>query len=642
MKVTSKKWFKRMLGVSMAAVLVAAAAFVGCTPTPKEDSKEEDPLKVSGGEVTKGGGAGYANAVVTAANLNDFIVAFCSALDSYYRDNHSESGNAQRSKREDRPPEYGKESEIWKGSYKKSGDSSGYVEITKEDGGIGEWTSTSESGSEFENKTYKFFNFSNTNELFLGGAVGTIWKEEWKNDIFNLTEKCNGSINFKGAYDGKVVFDNLSHVAEYRYVEDHDHDEDGNCMHDTIKTTKGGYFYVESGGKKIDLPLSSLDDFLYPYSHKDRDYGNGEITLVRPSAVPTAPSGKLTERSGTNAAVSADKVIAFFAAFMAELGGNEYGDNNRTPRAVNEETENWEELEHGKFSGYILKKGDWKSQENNKGEYSAGTGTTAYNDYSNSGRLYFGGGYGKLEFGFYKYTDNPYSYVNKDTVTINGTVKFNGEFKGELSFQNFKFEYNSSDYSSDEYKLIGGSVKIGSINVTTEYVKYVLKRERIVDPSVGGVVVLYNGVAPTADNEYWIIEAELWEKGSDMDKRIKKYSAEDDDFWLEYGEGIVFQNLPVNANYFVKAADFDWLLEESFEFISQAFQAKSDTTYVAYKRIGSSFTLQTGDEARPSYRLDYPYKASGAVAGQIRANKTTDRKTFVIRKLPEITKGVRK
>jgi len=455
-----KKITRRLVIVSMA--VCAGLWFAGCGPREKEEEKkEEDPLKVTGGNLTEGGGG--VNAPVTEANLNDFINVFLSALNSDY----SESGNAPRGKRDKRLPEYDKGYEGWKGNYKIIGDSLGYVEITEEAGEGSDWTNTSAYYYIPESNTYKFFDFSNTNKLFLGGAFGYVLKDEVKNNIGNTTEKVNGAINFKGAYEGKVVFDNLSFVFKYTYKEILVEKEWGTWTEskiDTISYTKSGKFYVESGGNKINLPDSLVWAFIHPYSNKDRDYGDDKITLNTNVAVPAAPNGNLSERAGGEV-VNASNVDEFFEAFREE-----FSQTTRASRALIEGTENWEYLEHGEVSGYRSYKWYSKSQFNNSGEYSVGTATTKYDDYSNKGRLYLGGGYGELVVGFSKYTNNPYSQTSKDTTTINGKVKFNGEFKGELDFQSFKYEGNyEAPVHGYEYKIISGKVMIGSYDATQKY-----------------------------------------------------------------------------------------------------------------------------------------------------------------------------
>jgi len=535
-QVSVKKFAKYLASVS--AVLCVGLWVAGCTP---KEEKKDDPLNVSGGELTKGGGSGYANAAVTSDNLDDFIDVFRSALDSYYGDGGYYSGGAQRGKRA-LPAEYVKEKDGWKGNYKVYGESSGYAEIAGEESEEWQETSASETGTGTSSATYKFFDFSNTNKLFLGGAVGYVEKWEYKNDTTTVTKKYNGSINFKGAFEGKVVFDNISNVLKYRYIEDHDHDEDGNCMHDTISTDRKGNFYVESNGKQIKLPISSLWRFISPRSDKDEDFGNDKITLARP-AVPAAPNGTLNNHTGNNAAVSADKVSAFFEAFNAEFSAGKYWRNN-SPRAVNEGTSNYEYLEHGEISGYVLKKEDYKGQENNSGTYSVGTETMSYNDYSNVGRLYFGGGFGKLSVEFYKYSNNTYSYTNKDTTTINGKVKFNGEFKGELDFQNFKYECKYESGNGYEYKLISGSVKIGSLDVTEKYLDFVIK-----------------GNSPEPDRE--------------IDQRLVGVWAEDADVDIDgYAWMLSFDSDGTGVEFYSEGGgweewEFDWYVQNGRLYISE-------------------------------------------------------------------------
>jgi hypothetical protein len=184
-------------------------------------------------------------------------------------------------------------------------------------------------------------------------------------------------------------------------------------------------------------------------------------------AVPTAPSGTLTNRDGGAQVSDSLSKLKFFDAFKEEFL------NHRNIRSF-ESKETLEDLQHGDSSGYMIQKEECKEQgayNSSTGNHYLGTRTTEYNDYSNKGRLYFGGGWAKAQRGFRN------SSTSTDTTIINGKVKFNGEFKGELDFQNFKFEY-----SNIGYKHISGKVMIGTLDVTQEYVKYVLKRERVVLP----------------------------------------------------------------------------------------------------------------------------------------------------------------
>ncbi|MDR0303394.1 MAG: hypothetical protein LBH98_01305 [Chitinispirillales bacterium] len=445
----------------------------------------QDPPYVSGGSVTEGGDG--SNYTVTNGNLYEFIDMFLSALDCYYQDYYLYSG-----KRAALPDEYRKGNYSGKGSYRIEGDAFGYAEYNKDESGDWKRTSKGEgksgSGYEGESGTVKFFDFSNNNLLFLGGAVGfvEIWNETYEKDynIEILTVKINGKIDFQGEYKGKVVFDNVEFYSKYRYDDNWDNGEEFDYG------IKKGSFRVESkdGKTKVNLPDYLLEDFYYPYSNKDNYYGDGKISVKTPS-VPAYPNGMLSVHSGNNAAVNAENMNMFFKAFIDEFY---YGEN--APRGY-EYKENYEELNHGKESGYCSVKKNVIHQRNNSGGYTSITVIMEYNDYSNNGDLYFGGGYGKAKFEFYKYTNNPYSSIEKDTAIINGKVTFNGDFKGTLDFQNFKYvyEYNSDNYYYDQgYKHIGGSVKIGSLDVTQEYVKYVLKGERInapqgnIDPAVVG------------------------------------------------------------------------------------------------------------------------------------------------------------
>jgi len=470
-----KKITERLVIVS--AVLCAGLWFAGCGQK-EEEEKKEDPLNVSGGEVTKGGDGD--NTSVTEANLDDFLVEFGLAFGG--NPNSSKSGSAARSKRDDRPAEYDKNSSTWTGSAKIYGDSSGYAEATS-DGGEGEdETATSEIEWDLNNKTIKYFNFSNTNKLFLGGAFGSIYKSECKYDassqyeygVSSDTLKINGKIDFQGAFKGKIVFDNISSVI--KYTQEEIQGEMGPEYKKKILDgpKESGNFYIESNGQKVKLHDSLLAYFTsYPNSQKGWDYGDDKITLARP-AVPAAPSGNLTERAG-GAAVNADNVGEFFSTFRQEL-------NDRSPRAT-EEIESGESINHGAVSGYVFDKWENKYQENKSGAHKAGTQTVKYDDYSNNGNLYFGGGFGRSIVGFRKdiYTSESYSSTQKDTTVINGKVKFNGEFKGELDFQNFKFEYKYESGTENyvkEYKLISGSVKIASFDATDSYIQYFLDSQK--------------------------------------------------------------------------------------------------------------------------------------------------------------------
>jgi hypothetical protein len=259
-------------------------------------------------------------------------------------------------------------------------------------------------------------------------------------------------INFQGAFKGKLVFNNVVFVFKYKY--------DDNWNRDTLEYgIRSGSFYVESNGQKVYLPNSSFGNFLYPNSDNDH-YGDEPINIILP-AVPNAPNGNLSERDGNNEQVNDNNVIAFFATFVEEFE-NPYN-APRSVRAVNEYKFSYENLEHGSASGYLLYKESGSGQYNNNEDREVYAGTMEYNDYSNVERLYFGGGYGIV-------VDYP---DNTRKATINGKVKFNGEFAGELDFQNFKYERTYNSNYEYEYKFVSGNVFIGGINVTDLYFEVV-------------------------------------------------------------------------------------------------------------------------------------------------------------------------
>jgi hypothetical protein len=219
-------------------------------------------------------------------------------------------------------------------------------------------------------------------------------------------------------------------------------------------------------------------DFDYPRGKK-HDYGEQIITITMPN-VPSAPNGTLNTRGGTT--VNEGNANMFFEAFVEELY---YDSEYKYPRGA-EGKGFGEELEYGKVSGYLKEKGESNVQgafESSIGGHYSGTETIEYVDYSNKGRLYFGGGWAKAGKGVYKTTinPNPFTITNKDTIIINGKVKFNGEFKGELDFQNFKFaleSYYDEIILNQEFKYnhMSGRIAIGSLDVTDLYIEEVLKR----------------------------------------------------------------------------------------------------------------------------------------------------------------------
>jgi hypothetical protein len=432
-------FFTKPKRLAILSIATCALWFVGCG---------------SDGNISKGGGG--ENRAVTLNNLNEFLQVFQAA---YYYDIYKLGSAGIRGKRDNRPAEYGKEEENYTNIYTIIGKTEGRIEVKETEIYFENWSENNDIETGGVTGEYKYFDFSNTGDLYLGGAIGILDKWEEKNWIATETLEINGTINFQGKFKGRLVFEKARVVYKY----------DGGK--ETVTTS--GNSYLESYDTKTVIDFDyDLFEILYNPRGKENDYGEQKITITMP-AVPNVPNGSLTSRGG--AGVSADNVNAFFAAFEEE-----FNDSYNQPRSV-EEKEIWEELEHGRVSGYVKYKEEGKSQgasESNTGRHYSGTITIEYVDYSNVGRLYFGGGVAEAYRGFFKFIGNPYSEIGEDTTIINGKVKFNGEFVGELDFQNFKYVYES-DYDGnsggESYKRIGGKVSIGGLDVTQDYIDKVIK-----------------------------------------------------------------------------------------------------------------------------------------------------------------------
>ena len=431
-----------------------------------------NPPSVSGGSVTKGGE--MENAEVT--NLKDFIDVYLNAI--YYYDSYPNwSSDRSRSL----PEEYWEGTWEEKGSRINFGRNSGRAEIEEEGVENERETSRSETEIGYWMGTVKFFDFSHSGELFLGGAVGflDIYEEnDYKDE--NL-EKYNGTINFQGKYKGKVVFDNVVSI--------HSHDDNYNC----INIITGGRFYVESYGKQIRLPDSLLYRFSYPQSDS-ADYGNTPVINRTMPRVPSAPSGRLTDRGG--ASVTSSNVDAFFYAVRSELFNDYYYSSTRGY----ESKEIWEELEHGRASGYMFQKENSIYKRNNSGSFSSVTGTTEYFDYSNEGSLYLGGGIGRASTSEWGYVASV--YFDTYEHVYNGKVNFNGQFKGTLEFKDFRYKEEYRGSSGTTYSHVSGSVSIGSLGVTQEYMDLLRNKNNNWEKPNGGDVIDLN-ILINAQNEVW-------------------------------------------------------------------------------------------------------------------------------------------
>ncbi|MCL1947620.1 MAG: hypothetical protein FWF51_10820 [Chitinivibrionia bacterium] len=70
------------------------------------------------------------------------------------------------------------------------------------------------------------------------------------------------------------------------------------------------------------------------------------------------------------------------------------------------------------------------------------------------------------KYAFYQIFQNFYL-----TTILNGKLNFNGDFSGELVFNNFKYKCEN-DGSGDKYTLIDGNVRIGTFDVTENYIEF--------------------------------------------------------------------------------------------------------------------------------------------------------------------------
>ena len=426
---------------------------------------------VSGGGISSGLNVSHLpNATVTLNNLSSFLFEMQRALDAE---------ESSRSTRSERPTERWEYSGVWKDNFSYIG-RTGRAEVSwnEEWGGIGndDYYRNVYRGTQ----TIKFFDYSNNNELFFGGnlAVAELWIDEG-NDISEIeTEEIqiNGTIRFVGRYEGSIVFQNYSHKFRGRYL-GWDSETYEN-IYDTISFTRSGNFYVadRNGNKITDLSPKDVRIFTNVYS-QNRDHGNTPTLDRTMPAVPNAPAGRLTNRSGANATVSSTNVNDFFRTLVSEYNNN----YSRSIRGA-EETYNWEYLEHGRESGYVLEKGNGTYKRNNSGISETWRGTTEFFDFSNNGILYFGGGYG--EAGISLRNIDQCCCDSQKEHQMNGRVNFNGDFSGTLSFNNFRYRIERDNWR-EIHTRISGSVTIGSLDVTDQYVRYVLNGEMI--PGGGGI-----------------------------------------------------------------------------------------------------------------------------------------------------------
>jgi uncharacterized protein YjdB len=91
--------------------------------------------------------------------------------------------------------------------------------------------------------TNEFFDFSNVDNLFLGGSVG-YFNSEVKNQSggINTTEQADGKIRFAGKFRGEIIFDNIVRSQGKKV---------------------SGKFQLKSGDVTIELPDSLMREFVY-------------------------------------------------------------------------------------------------------------------------------------------------------------------------------------------------------------------------------------------------------------------------------------------------------------------------------------------------------------------------------------------
>ena len=470
--------FKKSAVWSIAVIAIMMFA-AGCSDNDgggEGDIKIPDnPPAASGGELGKdpkaaAAIAGLPNAAVTAQNVESvFIPELVEAL----RINWSESRSANRSTRS-LPAEGGYEGGKGKWNFSVSGDFSGRAENKGEYNIKWTYDGITESEEGYESGTVRFFDFSNNGRLFFGGAVGYLFTDgknnhDRENDIYrwSYTIKANGAIEFAGAFKGKIVFNNLVVLGESTEYYD---DNSGNWHSGRKYTIKSGSFHIEYNGAKVaDLPASLMREFFW--IDGERDYGRDPITVDRMPAVPTAPNGSLTDRGGVE--VNSDNINTFFRALRAE-----FDDRGRMPRSANEESGSWNWVQHGKESGFIREAGESKRQINNTGTFRNGTRTVEYSNFSNLGRLYFGGGFGRANTNFWNDGSSSNEYSNE--YLINGKVRFTGEFNRTLDFQNFHYKEEWGNNGGRD-SVVSGKVMLGSLDITDLYFRFVVRGEWIPD-----------------------------------------------------------------------------------------------------------------------------------------------------------------
>jgi len=427
-------------------------------------------------------GENLANVSVTQNNLDNFTAKLSAALSGSSRNSRSirSVGNENenvgcRAARSSRPGQFWKETGDWREAVIYRGDVSGDANVLWE--GAFDWNETERTFSErwFESGRFIYNEFSNTGDLFLSGAIGYLQSEIETATSSTETFRVNGRINFRGDFRGSVVFDNLVVTEEWR--------EDRWGDWNLVSRNQTGRWFIESGGRQIDMELGNWDccfgcdmnNWIFPNSDR-RDMG--DAPNMRMPDVPTAPRGSLGNRGG--AAVNQANYLTVLELFFEERWNNDNDrwdsdkDSDRSARSNlgGQESFVYEWLGHGNFSGYQRGSDNYTSRWNHNQGMDTRTATGEFFDYSNSGRLFLGGGIGESGLGSNgRNSDNWFWSFEQIT---NGTIRFNGDFAGELVYDNFRYRRESGD-SANNWRTtlthVSGSVRLGGIDVTDSYLE---------------------------------------------------------------------------------------------------------------------------------------------------------------------------
>ncbi|MCL1948042.1 MAG: hypothetical protein FWF51_12970 [Chitinivibrionia bacterium] len=170
---------------------------------------------------------------------------------------------------------------------------------------------------------------------------------------------------------------------------------------------------------------------------------------------PSIPKGDLSNHDGDNAPITTQEDLeAFFAAWDEEKKAGRDVDGTR---CCGDSGRIYNGLVGG---GNRIAKDLSYSEEGSGDDYKYSlVYTSEYNNYSNKGVLYLGGGT-KTD------RDGGGNANAWSKYTHNGTIRFNGTFNGTIEFKDFKYSLEYSPSSSDRsYKYESGIIKIGSIEI---------------------------------------------------------------------------------------------------------------------------------------------------------------------------------